>query len=358
MNITLNKSEFKHILLASTFMSWTLQVANMIWIKSTDGVVNVYINNMSEYFSSTFTPINKCDDWEFAVDWKLLRSIVSKAKWDMTFKVVWEEVLITTDWTKLKLRKLHYWDMVKEREVSWDKLTIEQSVLQAWTDLVFAVPQKHFKTVYTWLSLLAKDNYIEFCGTNELKIAIYREEVNHNFDCQLLIPYEFVNKIKSLLSSWKYVVDVSTDANKILITLSDWDNSIRLSSLLLNWTYPAYQWILWVPYTTNVKTRCSDILESQGKLSILMWAEDLVQVTIWDWIEFKFTWDVWEISDTIKWETNTTESFNVKSEFFHVIKFIQSLWIDDVSFIRQWRFIFIDTTNTKYKFIAAASDIK
>lgn len=361
MKLELTKDELKYIELASLFASWDNWFTKTIWFKITDNLLNIYINNISEYYDQNME-IENWISWEleFAIDASLLSKIVSKSKWNVTFQEKWEEIIIMSWWTKFALKKLHFKDLpLKWEWKSEEWVNIDQHWFMRWLEMQFATPKKHIRYQYTWVSVMMSDWLIEFAWTNELKMASYKHRQENSVINNIIIPYEFVSKLRTILSSNKYSVKILSDHNKIFVYIISDKSKILLSSLLINLSFPVYQWLFTQDRWQSIEVKCDDILEAKDNISILAQQSDYNNVYIeWDKMRFEYVSDSWNIDSTIDIKWNWVSwSFTLSYDFYQVVLFIKKLWINDIKISRVWRFIFFNL-DWDYNFLASAMDIK
>lgn len=360
MKLILTKDELKYIKLAGSFAYGINWFTNAIWFKISDKL-DIYINNLSEYYSQSLAIENK-PDWEreFAVDGTLLKKIIDKAKWDISFSEKKEDIVVETWWAKFTLKKLHFKDLPEKWEWKSDQwINIDQQWFIKWLEMQFAAPKKHMKFVYTGVYVGIKKEYIEFATTNEFKLASYKYKQSSEYEQDLIIPYEFVTRLRDVISSSKYSVKILTDKNKIFIYLI-WDKSkILLSSLLINWTFPAFQWLFSQKREWYIVLKCDDVIDAKSNLDILALPTDFNNVYIeWNEIKFEYLSDRGNIDSVVSIENDSIiDSFTLSPDFYHVITFIKKLWINEVKINRTGRFIFFDIASDEYSFMSSAMDL-
>jgi hypothetical protein len=358
MKIKLTREELWYITLASWFMSWSQWFTNAIGIKSEWWYIYIYINNLEEYYHQKIKPKYDVEDWDLAIDWNLIKNIITKTKWDIEINSEWEEIIVKSEWVKYTLKKYYFSELMKKRDAWEYKINLDRNELIRWLDMQFAVPSKSMKFVLTGMSIIFRDNYIEFCGTNEFKLWSYRFNYDHNLDMQIVIPFWFINRIKNIVYSWTYNISLAVDGQKVFLKFVNDDNEIEISSILIHWQYPMYQSIFQNALKQWVKVKCEDMIDAQSNLFVLLWSEDYIDVYVSQWqIKFEYVWDKWDIEIIKEAKVDCAdEVFTISQTFFHIIKILIDMKIKEVTISRNWRAIFFSCWLPQYNFMSSARD--
>jgi DNA polymerase III subunit beta len=135
--------------------------------------------------------------------------------------------------------------------------------------VIFATSSDDNRPIFTGSLLDIEDNNIVLVATDTHRLALRKGQITdgniNNNHVNVVIPGKALNEISKLSSAADEKINITITENQILFQLND----ICLISRLIDGQYPNYRQVIPSSFTTNVRMKTRELLESVERASLL-----------------------------------------------------------------------------------------
>lgn len=370
MKVNIKVSKLTEILdITSRFVSKnaTLPILQNIYIKASIDEVVFRATDMEKYIEIKL-PANIQVEWAITVNASMFLQIVQNIDDDELELSVEQQTQIMTikSWKDMfEINWISANEYVALPEVpQWKEITLQAWQISEWIKRVeYAVTEKNFSPVLTWIYLKSKDNNsLVFVWTDSFRLTEYKLNAENVDDFNVIIPKVAINDIKKIadysIEKESSDVKMKYSENLVAFEFQIWDINILATSLLIQWNFPDYEKeeVMPTQFNTEVVLDKSQFEKAIKKIGIL--TKDIN-----NFIQIEISPDTVIVSsgktDKWKWKTNisaivTWDQLTLWINGRYITDFIKNIESDNINLHivdSQKPILLEDKSQTNYKYI-------
>ncbi len=248
------KSLLEAIELASRFVSRnsTLPILENIYISGNIDTLTLKATDMNKYIQISMSA-NIENEWALTVNARSLLDIIRTIDEDEIL-LEWKEdgsmLTVSTKSDKFDFVWISANEYIAIPDLNKEGTTqIDAQVLSKWIEKVeYAISEKSFTTVITWILFKLQDKKLHFVGTDSFRLAEYTIAVDTKDKFQLIVPKDAANEIKKVsdyfIANDGTTINIEYEKNLIWAKFKLDSMDIYIKSNLIQWVYPDYEKII------------------------------------------------------------------------------------------------------------------